>query len=111
MHLIAIRRELAEAQPWLRTTVFEAYSQAKQLDYDEMRRIRWAYSALPWYGQEFNETRELMGENFYSYGIKENRAALNAAFRYLHDQGLAKRRLKIEELFLSSTLGLKEGSA
>lgn len=111
MHLVAIRRELAEAKPWLRKAVFEAYSQAKQLDYAEMRRIRWAYSALPWYGQEFNETRELMGENFYSYGIKENRDALGAAFRYLHDQGLANRRLKIEELFHSSTLDLKDEPA
>lgn len=108
MHLVAIRRELAEAEPWLRKAVFEAYSQAKQLDYDEMRRIRWAYSSLPWYGQEFNETRELMGENFYSYGIKDNSDALNTAFRYLHDQGLAERLLTISEVFEESTLELRD---
>jgi 4,5-dihydroxyphthalate decarboxylase len=108
MHLVAIRSELAKAEPWLPKAVFEAYSSAKQLDYDEMRRIRWAYSALPWHGQEFNETRDLMGENFYSYGIKQNRKALETVFRYLHQQGLAKRELTIKELFPPSTLELAD---
>lgn len=108
MHLVAIRRELANRQPWLRRAVFEAYSQAKQADYAEMKRILWAYSALPWYGQELNETRDLMGENFYSYGLPQNRAALEAACRYLHEQGLAERLLTIDELFHSSTHDLDE---
>lgn len=108
MHTVAIRRDLAEANPWLPKAVFEAYSEAKQLDYHEMQRIRWAYSSLPWYGQEFEETRELMGDNFYSYGVPSNREALETVFRYLEEQGLAKRRLNIRELFVTSTLELVE---
>lgn len=108
MHLVAIRRALANEHPWLRQAVFDAYSQAKQADYTEMQRIRWAYSALPWYGQEFNETRQLMGENFYSYGLPRNRKAMEAACRYLHHQGLAERLLTVEELFHESTLELDE---
>lgn len=108
MHTVAIRRELAEANPWLAKAAFEAYSKAKQLDYYEMQRIRWAYSSLPWYGQEFEETRELMGDNFYSYGVPSNLKALETVFRYLEEQGLAKRRLNIRELFVDSTLELVE---
>ena len=108
MHVVAIRRDIAKAEPWLPKAVFEAYSRAKQLDYDEMRRSRWAYSSLPWYGQEFNATRQLMGKNFYSYGIKKNRKALEAVFRYSHQQGLAKRVLKIDEVFNQTTLDLEE---
>ena len=108
MHLVAIRRELAEQQAWLPKAVFDAYCKSKQLDYEESRAIRWAYSSLPWYGQEFNETVELMGSNFYSYGIPENRKALETVFRYLHEQGLAEREMRIEELFVESTLGLED---
>ncbi|WP_310821337.1 ABC transporter substrate-binding protein [Stratiformator vulcanicus] len=108
MHLVAIRRELAEQQPWLPKAIFNAYCKSKQLDYEESRRIRWAYSSLPWYGQEFNETVEFMGPNFYSYGIPKNRKALETVFRYLHKQGLAERELKIEEVFLESTIGLED---
>lgn len=110
MHVVAIRRDIAKAEPWLPKAVFEAYSRAKQLDYEEMRKSRWAYSSLPWYGQELNETRELMGKNFYSYGIKKNRKALEAVFRYSHQQGLAKRVLKIDEVFNQTTLDLEEST-
>lgn len=109
MHSVAIRRDLVEAQPWLSKAVFHAYCQAKQLDYEESRKIRWAYSSLPWYGQEFNETVEIMGRNFYSYGVEQNRKALGAVCRYVYQQGLAKRELNVEELFVESTLNLRDG--
>jgi 4,5-dihydroxyphthalate decarboxylase len=108
MHLVAIRRDMVQEHPWLPEAVFAAYCQAKQQDYAESTRIRWAYSSLPWYGQEFNETVELMGANFYSYGIPQNRKALDTVFRYLHEQGLAQRKLTIGELFVESTLGLDD---
>ena len=110
MHLVAIRRKLAEEHPWLPRAIFEAYCQAKRLDYQESRKIRWAYSSLPWYGQEFDETVQLMGPNFYSYGIERNRRALEAALRYLHEQSLATRRLTVAELFHESTLDLVDDS-
>lgn len=108
MHLVAIRRDLVEQQAWLPKAVFDAYCKSKQLDYEESKRIRWAYSSLPWYGQEFSETVELMGTNFYSYGIRQNRKALETVLRYLHEQGLSERELKIEELFVESTLRLED---
>jgi 4,5-dihydroxyphthalate decarboxylase len=92
----------------LAKAVFAAYSRAKQLDYAESRRIRWAYSALPWFGQEFDETVELMGDNFYSYGIEANRSAIRTACRYLYRQGLAKREMTVEELFVESSLGFRD---
>ncbi len=73
-----------------------------------MQRLRWAYSSLPWFGQEFEETRKLMGDNFYSYGIEPNRKALETVFRYLVEQKLARRVLTIDELFVESTIPLRE---
>ena len=110
MHAVAIRRDLVEREPSLAKTVFDAYSRAKQLDYQESKRIRWAYSSLPWFGQEFDETVELMGDNFYSYGIEDNRDAIRAACRYLYRQGLAKREMTVEELFVTSSLGLSDNA-
>ncbi len=73
-----------------------------------MRTLGWAYDSLPWYGQEFNETRELMGENFYPYGLQASANSFETAFRYLYDQGLAKRKISLEEMFDKSTLDLVE---
>jgi 4,5-dihydroxyphthalate decarboxylase len=107
MHAVAIRNDLIDAHPWLPEAVFNAYSQAKQQRYEAMRR-EWLLGTLPWYGQELDETRALMGENFWPYGIAENEQTLNALFQYSHEQGLAKKRLTIDELFHPSTLQLAD---
>jgi len=108
MHTVAIKRETAEKNPWLAKAVFEAYSKAKKIDYEHMKNWGWVLDSLPWYGQEFNETRELMGENFYPYGLQASKASYEAAFRYLYEQGLSKRLVTLEEMFDKSTLDLIE---
>ena len=107
MHAVAIRNDLVDAHPWLPAAVFDAYSEAKQRQYEAMRS-QWIFGTLPWFGQEFEETRELMGENFWPYGIAPNRKTLEALFRYSYEQGLARKRLVIEDLFHPAGLGLSE---
>ena len=73
-----------------------------------MGKYGWVFDSLPWYGQEFEETKKLMGDNFWPYGIEPNRIALEALFRYSYEQGLSRKKLTIEDLFLPSSLNLKE---
>ena len=111
MHAVAIRRDTLKKYPWIAKALFDAFSEAKSLAYQQMSRIGWASDALPWYGQELEETQALMGKNFYSYGIKPNKKSLEALFQYSHEQGLTKRRLTIEELFAPEGLELVESIA
>jgi 4,5-dihydroxyphthalate decarboxylase len=111
MHAVAVRKGVIRAHPWLPAAVFRAYSQAKQLTYDDMKKSAWYKTSLPWVAQEAEETRKLMGDNYWPYGIEPNRKALNALIQYSHEQGLAQRKVRIEDLFHASTLALKEGPA
>jgi 4,5-dihydroxyphthalate decarboxylase len=111
MHAVAIKKSLQQQHPWLIDAVFNAYSQSKQKAYDYMAKAAWFKDSLPWFGQEFDETRALMGDNYYSYGIEPNRTTLEALFRYSHQQGLCSRELTIEELFVPASLKLAESSA
>jgi len=108
MHAVAIKKSLIKQYPWLIEAVFKAYSQSKQMAYDYMAQAAWFKDSLPWFGQEFEETRALMGDNYYSYGIESNRKTLEALFRYSHQQGLCSRELTIEELFEPASLELTE---
>jgi 4,5-dihydroxyphthalate decarboxylase len=108
MHAVAIRNSLIEQHPWLPQAVFDAYSKAKSLMYDHLKKMGWAAISLPWVAQEIEETRALMGENFWPYGIKTNRRVLEALFQYSYEQGLASKKLTIEELFHTSSLKLTE---
>jgi len=58
--------------------------------------------------QEFEDTRKLMGENYWPYGVGRNRKELELVMRYTYEQGLVKHRLKFEELFHPPTLELTE---
>jgi 4,5-dihydroxyphthalate decarboxylase len=59
---------------------------------------------LPWLTSYVEETRDLMGEDYWAYGIDANHAALATFLRYHHEQGLSKRLLKPEELFAPETM-------
>jgi 4,5-dihydroxyphthalate decarboxylase len=108
MHAVAIKKSLVEQDKSIIQSVFKAYSQSKQKAYAYLEKLGPLMDILPWIGQEFEETRALMGKNFYSYGIGPNRKALEALFRYSYEQGLCNRKLKIEEIFAPTSIDLLE---
>jgi len=108
MHAVAIKKSLAKQHPWLIEAAFNAYSQSKKMAFEYLAKGAWAKDSLPWIAQELAETRALMGDNYYSYGIEPNRKTLEALFRYSYQQGLSSRELTIEELFEPASLELTE---
>lgn len=110
MHVLAIRRDTASEHPWLARAVFDAYSQAKMEAYKIKDRLTWATDMLPWYSQELENTRALMGRNFYPYGMRDNRRTLETLFRYSKEQQIASRVLSVEETFLEESLEYFEDS-
>lgn len=108
MHVLAIREELVQAHPWLATSVFKAYAEAKQMCLQELYELTALKITLPWVVAETESTRDAMGEDFWSYGFESNRVTLEAAVRYSHEQGLSARRLSAEELFVPSTLEISK---
>jgi 4,5-dihydroxyphthalate decarboxylase len=109
MHAVAIRKSLADANPWLPGAVFDAYVGARDQAYQYLAKKAWAYSSLPWAVKEVEDTRQLMGENFWPYGLgPANRKVLETLSRYSHEQGLASRRLGVNELFHQASLEFKD---
>lgn len=108
MHAVAVKKELLENNPWLAESLFNAFSESKTMDYNFMAKLGWAYDTLPWYGQEFEETKKVMGNNFWPYGIEANRLAIETLCRYCYEQGLIKKEVKLEDLFHKTGLSLNE---
>lgn len=105
MHVVGVRKTLLEAHPWLGSSLYKAFVQAKDLAYPELTQMAALKIALPWLGQEVEETVALMGKDFWAYGAKENRAALDAFLQYHHEQGLSgAKKFAVDEIFIPSTL-------
>lgn len=104
MHVLGIRETLVEAHPWLPSSVYKAFEQSKAQCLRELEEVTALKVTLPWVAQEAEETRRLMGDDFWPYGVAENRKVLETLVRYSWEQGLSKRPLTVEELFAKSTL-------
>jgi 4,5-dihydroxyphthalate decarboxylase len=108
MHLIGIRKTLVEKYPWLPTSVYKAFLEAKALAMIDLRDVNALMVTLPWLEAETNETSAIMGDDFWKYGIKENMREIEALTQYAYEQGLVERKLRAEELFHPSTFDMSK---
>jgi 4,5-dihydroxyphthalate decarboxylase len=104
MHIVGVRRELAERHPWLPAAVFKAFAQAKTIALEKLADTSSSKVTLPFVEERLMQARALMGEDFWSYGVAENRKTLETFLRHHHGQGLSQRPVKVEELFHAGTL-------
>lgn len=107
-HAVAIRADVISDAPWLAEAVFRGYVTAKQRALGRLRAMGWAMISLPWLGQEEEATRELMGDDYWPYGVEQNRTTLEALLQYAFEQGLLERELAVDELFHASTVGFAD---
>jgi 4,5-dihydroxyphthalate decarboxylase len=103
MHVLGIRRALAEQHPWLPGAVLKAFEQAKRLAVEELADTTVAKVTLPFVEEMLRDVRAFMGEDFWSYGVAPNRKVLDYFLGQHHAQGLSSRRLSVDELFHPAT--------
>lgn len=108
MHIIGLRRSLAEAHPWLAVSIFKAFIKAKELCMHELGQIGHLHASLPWSVAEYDRLRRVLGPDYWSYGLEANRHVLDTLCRYSHEQGLSSRRVEVGELFATPTHDLSK---
>jgi 4,5-dihydroxyphthalate decarboxylase len=104
MHMVGVRRTIAERHPWLPAAVLKAFAQAKAVALAKLSDTSATKVTLPFVEEQLKAARALMGEDFWSYGVGSNRHVIEAFLRHHHGQGLSPRPLAVEELFHPSTL-------
>jgi 4,5-dihydroxyphthalate decarboxylase len=104
MHLVGVRRTLAEAHPWLPAAVLKAFIQSKELALAHLADTSASKVTLPFVDEQFRDAQAWMGKDFWSYGVEPNRKALDTFLRRHHAEGLSSRPVAVDELFHPSTL-------
>ncbi|MGE5540548.1 MAG: ABC transporter substrate-binding protein [Gemmatimonas sp.] len=108
MHVVGIRREVHEAHPWIASTLYQAFDAAKSRAMRRMRNPR--IVPLVFYTDALEEQERTFGKDPWEYGLSpRNRKTLEAATAYAHQQGLTKRRLPVDELFVGLTENRQRG--
>jgi len=100
MHLVAIRRDVYERNPWIASSLYDAFVAAKNwalARLDEHGALRYM---LPWLHFHVDEIDEVFGGDPWPYGIEANRPTLEALVQYMAEQHLIAEAIPVERLFV-----------
>jgi 4,5-dihydroxyphthalate decarboxylase len=104
MHTVVIRRDICERDPWVALSLYKALCTAKDRCYHFLAEAGSPKVSSAWLQPLLEEEREIIGPDWYPYGIEQNRPSIEALLQYAHEHGLTARRVELEELFAPSTL-------
>ena len=103
MHLVGVRREIVDKHPWLPAAVLKAFDRSKMIALEKLADTSSTKVTLPFVEEQLMAARQLMGRDFWPYGVAANRKTLETFLRHHHAQGLSSRLVTVEELFHPAT--------
>ncbi|MCI2422235.1 hypothetical protein MOQ72_32865 [Saccharopolyspora sp. K220] len=101
-HTVVVQNRHLERDPDLALNLFRAFVEAKQLAYDDLRRLE--RSSLLLGGPRLDDQQEVFGDDPFPYGFAGSAKALRTLVGYSHEQGLISAKPEVEDLFATSTL-------
>jgi len=107
MHLVVVRKDLIAQHPGLATAIYKGFCDAKDATlkgYEFKKIFNNMDVMIPWLSNLIDENEEVMGKDWWPYGIEANRKTVETFLRYHYEQGLSKRLLTCEDIFVPELL-------
>lgn len=104
MHTVVLREDVYQENPWIAQELTKAFTAAKKICMERMTRTSALSTTLPWVHDELDSTRELMGDDFWPYGVEANRDTLETMIEFSYEQGLIDTEFDVTDLFAEETL-------
>ncbi len=107
MHTVVVKKELASEHPGVVKAVYQGFCEAKDAMAEQLVKgmtFNNMATMVPWLSQLLGEDRDLLGDDWWPYGLEANRKAIDTYLRYHFEQGLSKRRMTCEEIFVPEFL-------
>jgi 4,5-dihydroxyphthalate decarboxylase len=104
MHVLVVRADVYRRDRWIARSLLEACARAREIalsGLDETASLRYM---LPWLPDDVAHVQEVLGREYWTYGLTGNEAALAAMTRYSCEQGLIPRPYEPRELFVPEVL-------
>jgi len=99
MHVLAVKRPIAEANPGLTKALFVAFAEAQTVARVKLFDQVALSTMLPWALESLLEAERELGTDYWPVGFAKNRAMLEVIIRYLNEDGLISTAFKPEDLF------------
>jgi 4,5-dihydroxyphthalate decarboxylase len=105
MHVIVVRRDVADRYPWICGNLMTGFAEARARSVARLAAgPAGPGSRVPllWTDDALARTRAAFGGEPWPYGLRANRATLDAFTRWAAEQGVTRRRVDADELFPQS---------
>jgi 4,5-dihydroxyphthalate decarboxylase len=99
MHVLAFQKQLAQQQPELPKALYEIFEQARRQALQRWVDPNW--SMMMWGRRELERQETLWNFDPWRNGLQVNRKNIERFALYSYEQGLTKRQLRPEELFVA----------
>jgi 4,5-dihydroxyphthalate decarboxylase len=99
MHPLVIKKAILDRDPWVATSLYEAFAQSRKLYDEHMRQPH----RLSFVWNRLDDEREFFGKNPYYQGLRENRHDVASMIQFAQEQGMLARTLSVDEIFAENT--------
>jgi 4,5-dihydroxyphthalate decarboxylase len=99
MHIIAMQKHIIDEHPWVARNLYNAFLESKRRSLERLLDPAVSRYPLPWLPLYARRMRDRFGGDPFPFGIEENQPTLEQFLRYTHEQGIAHRHVRPEEIF------------
>ena len=99
MHIIAMRKSVHDAHPWVARNMFNAFEESKRRSVERLLDPRYPLAWLSSYGRKM---QGVFGKDPFPFGVEANRKTWEMMGLYTFQQGIAHRQFEPEEIFPAS---------
>jgi len=99
MHVITMRKSVLDGRPWVARNLYNAFEESKRRSLERLLDPAVSRYPVPWLTNYTMRMQQMFGGDLFPYGIDANRPTLELFLRYAHEQGIAQRLVKPEDIF------------
>jgi 4,5-dihydroxyphthalate decarboxylase len=104
MHTVVLREELWRQCPWIATSFYKAFQDAKKLAYQRLNDLSPYKLSMVWFREPMQEQKQILGEDPWCDGLERNRKTVETLVQYLYEQEMIGKKPAVEELFALNIL-------
>ena len=98
-HVVTLKQAFVDKHPHAPLALLKAFRQSRDIAFDRLMGPDPQIIVYSWMAAAVAEQRELMGDNYWPYNIKDNVKVLEAITQFGHEQGLTPPRVDYRTFF------------
>jgi 4,5-dihydroxyphthalate decarboxylase len=100
---VIVQNRILKDHPWVALELYAAFQRSKEIAYERALRSQAAYLYFP--GNDVRAQAEVLGDDPYPLGLRAMGKNIERAIQGSLEQGLLRRRLRLEDVYFRTTLG------